>query len=145
MSRDVLDGKKVHTYLDDLESFYFVLSWILMVYTGPRTTRSKFPSEAAYWDEPDSARLKGGYFGIQGFKASVDPWFGPCLHELVKRLFDFFRFRPFDDEEDALPLNPKKDYDTYLSHIQQCILDMEAEDMAAEHHLSDLSNEPVRS
>ncbi|KAF8490279.1 hypothetical protein JB92DRAFT_1333915 [Gautieria morchelliformis] len=143
MSRDVFEARDLHTYLDDLESCYYVLCWILMVYTGPRTTRNKILNEAAYWDEPDSARLKRSHC-ILHFDVWVDPWFGPCLHELAKCLFDFFSLRRLGAGMYAPPVDPDKDYDTYLGHIDQCVLDMEAEDLAAEHPLSNLSDEPVQ-
>jgi hypothetical protein len=107
-----------------------------MVYTGPRNIRDKLPYDACFWDEPDSCRLKQGYFGIKGFDASVAPWFGPCLRKLDQCLYDFFRSRRLYGGKYIPPTDSKTDYDIYLGHIQQCILDMEAEDLAAEHQLS---------
>jgi Fungal protein kinase len=144
MSRNVLEGRHPHMYLDDLESFFFVICWILMVYTGPRKIRDELPDDACLWDDPDSCRMKQGYFGTKGFDVSVDPWFGPCIHKLGQRLFDFFLARPLHGGKYIPPTDSKKDYDIYLGHIQQCVLDMEAEDLAAKHHLSP-SNELVHS
>jgi Fungal protein kinase len=132
MSRNVLEGEGPHTYLDDLESFYFVLTWILMVYSGPRKAKVILPDVAEFWDDPDSSTLKRGHFGLRRCSVSVDPWFGPCFQALTTGLFDFFRIRRLDLGKPLSALNPAKDYAEYIGCIQQCILDMEVEDLAVE-------------
>ncbi|KAF8520515.1 hypothetical protein JB92DRAFT_3094664 [Gautieria morchelliformis] len=115
MSRNALDGKRPHTYIDDLEAFYFVLCWILMVYSGPHKVKA-VPKQAAWWDLPDAFVMKEGHFGIREFRLPVDRWFGPCFKTLASRLFDFFRVRGPIGRLIVHPDDPKRDYDKYLGH-----------------------------
>jgi hypothetical protein len=131
MSRNAHEGKKPHTYIDDLESFYFVICWILMVYSGPHKVRAP-PKEAAWWDLPEAFIMKQGHFLIPRFQLPIDPWFGPSFEALATRLFDFLRTRGPHRKTLVPPDDPKRDYDMYLDLIRQCIFDMEAEDLAAE-------------
>jgi Fungal protein kinase len=131
MSRGVLEGENPHTYLEDLESFYFVLCWILMVYSGPHKAKTIPPKQAAWWDLPDSSTLKRGHIGAPRFQLPLEPWFGPCFQTLASRLFGFFQIRRPIFGDLAPPVDPKLDYDEYLGYVQQCILDMDAEELAA--------------
>jgi hypothetical protein len=141
MSRNVLEGENPHIYLDDLESFYFVLCWILMVYSGPHKARVPPPKHASYWDGPKPYVSKAGEILGGYFRLPVDPWFGPCLKALARRLYTFFHIRCPMYGDLVPPVDSKKDYDEYLGHIQQCILDMEAEDLAAKQHTSSPAGE----
>jgi hypothetical protein len=142
MSRNALEGKRPHTYIDDLESFYFVLCWILMVYSGPHKPRAAPPKQAVWWDISDSFTMKQGHFGRPKFHLPVDAWFGPCFSALAARLYDFFLLRDLSSSEPVPPNDPKQDYDKYLGHIRQCIIDLEAEDLAAEQGRTSLPGEP---
>ena len=141
MSYKVIDGKGDHTYLDDLQSFYYVLLWILMVYSGPHKVKAKFPEDASLWDLPDSFGVKRGDFSWEEYILPVDPWFGPCFKVLASRLFYFFRTRRFDPAKPVSALDPGKDYDEYLGYVKQCIVDMEAEDLTAEQHQASVSED----
>jgi Fungal protein kinase len=139
MSRNVLDGENPHTYIDDLESFYFVLCWILMVYSGPHEARATPPKRALWWDDEDSATMKIGHFGRENFRLPVDPWFGPYFKTLAIDLWDFFHVRCQDTEQPLSTPDSTKDYDEYLGCVQRCIVDMEAEDLA-KHQASSSSS-----
>ncbi|KAF8530000.1 hypothetical protein JB92DRAFT_557978 [Gautieria morchelliformis] len=130
MSGRVLEGKVPHTYLDDLESFYYVLCWILMVHTAPRVQRTP-PSIASYWDKSMSHAIKLGQIASYAFDLPLEPWFGSCFQVLASRLHNFFHIRRPSMGDLAPPVDPNKDYDEYLGYIRQCILDMNAEDAAA--------------
>jgi Fungal protein kinase len=131
MSGKVLQGKMPHTYLDDLESFYYVLCWILMVYTAPHKVKREPPRIALFWDDPRSHIIKIGQITSDYINLPLEPWFGPCFQKLAGRLHNFFRVRHPSMADRAPPVDPKMDYDEYLGYIRQCTLDMDAEDEPA--------------
>jgi Fungal protein kinase len=131
MSGKVLEGKVPHTYLDDLESFYYVLCWILTIYTAPHKARCKPRGIASWWDNSMSYQMKIGQIASYSFDLPLEPWFGPCFQKLASSLHKFFHVRRPSMGDLAPPVDPAKDYDEYLGYIRQCILDMDAEDMAA--------------
>jgi hypothetical protein len=131
MSRNVLDAGP-HTYLDDLESFYYVLCWILVVYERPRAWMAELPELISSWDEPGSSNIKQGLLN-HDFNFSVAPWFGGSLRRLIGRLHRFFRFRFELLQKPLSSLDPAKDYDEFLSHIRQGIAEMDEEPEPVEH------------
>ncbi|KAF8478768.1 hypothetical protein JB92DRAFT_3133895 [Gautieria morchelliformis] len=138
MSRNILEGKNPHTYIDDLESFYFVLCWILMVYSGPDKPKPKtvLPRQAAWWDDEDACAMKGGHLASRVFLLPLDTWFGPSFRALAINLCDFFRLRSLGLTKFV---SARKDYDEYLGYIDQCI---KAEGWGGNEHLSSPSDRP---
>ncbi|KAF8480545.1 hypothetical protein JB92DRAFT_3041434 [Gautieria morchelliformis] len=126
MSCNVLEGKAPHIYRDDLESFYYVLCWILMTYTGPQKVRAKLPVEVEWWSDLRSSHYKRDHF-VGRLKVPVDPWFGPWLRALLTNLFVFFQIRGTGLGGPAVPADAQGDYVEYIGHIDQCIHDMEDE------------------
>ncbi|KAF8461314.1 hypothetical protein JB92DRAFT_3072201 [Gautieria morchelliformis] len=137
MSRNILEGKNPHTYIDDLESFYFVLCWIFMAYTGPDKPTPKtvlpgkadtgsdkpklkpvLPGKAAWWDDEDACAMKGGHFASRDFLLPLDSWFNGCFRELAVNLWNFFRLRSLGLTNFV---SARNDYDEYLGYIDQCI------------------------
>jgi len=133
MSRNVLNEESPHTYLDDLESFFYVLCWILVTFKGPGKTRKVTPQLIALWDDIGAPEYKHGHFMLD-FKFLVDPWFGACFRDLATSLFRFFKRRRKYIGKPLSSLHPTRDYDDYISHVRKCITDMEIEDRGAEHH-----------
>jgi Fungal protein kinase len=140
MSGKVLEGNMPHTYLDDLESFYYVLCWILMVYTAPHKVKRTPPALASCWDSSLSHAYKMGQIASYTFNLPLEPWFGPCFQKLASRLRNFFHVRRPSMGDLAPPVDPKKDYDEYLGYIRECILDMDAEDVPAPQYLTSPSD-----
>lgn len=126
MSRNVLKGNDPHTYIDDLESFYYVICWIVAGYERPGVGKSPIPKGLNLWDLSEAYIFKDGLM-VEDPCYAVSPWFGSSLRKLLKNLFGFFRARkPYYDDV-VITLDPTKDYDEFLGHIKQAILDLEGE------------------
>ncbi|KIJ57174.1 hypothetical protein M422DRAFT_40685 [Sphaerobolus stellatus SS14] len=110
MSRNVL-LRGTHTYLDDLESFYYVLRWILGVQTSAGLAQTS----------------KGGQFALGSHTLLIETWFGQSLGNLADRLRIFFCERLNIIGQDLFKLNPETDYTAYISEIEKCISEMETE------------------
>jgi hypothetical protein len=130
MSRNVLRGKGPHTYFDDLESFYYVLAWLLASFHGPGavsgTSKNPVPGYVEAWDGPSPFFLKHGQFAPL-FELPVDPWFGTSLRHLALQLHLFFVRRSDLIGKPLSSLDPAKDYDEFLGHIRECIAELEKE------------------
>src|SRR6266481_652229 len=92
MSRNALKAFGPHTYLDDLESFYFVWCWILVAFEGPCKHKAEIPNPIALWDHPTAPLFKYGQLG-GAFELPTAPWFGRSLRRLAVHLHQFLRFR----------------------------------------------------
>jgi len=130
MSRNVLRETGPHTYLDDLESFFFVLCWILVAYQRPGIIRVEMPDTISLWDDPGSYLYKIGLLASE-FKLPVSPWFGQSLRALLVRLHGFFNKREALLGRPPSDPDPVRDYDEFLSHIEQSITDLEQESVGA--------------
>ena len=126
MSRNALDPVGPHTYLDDLESFYFVWCWILVAFEGPGKPKAETPKHIALWDHPASSLIKYSQLN-RDLKLPIAPWFGNSLHRLAVHLHGFFEFRFHLIGKPLSALHPTKHYDEFLAHIQQSITDLEEE------------------
>jgi hypothetical protein len=122
MSRDVLRGEHPHTYLDDLESFYYVLSWMVAVHSGPSLFTGYRPAILSLWDYPNAETHKQLALSDISILTRVEPWFGAFFHGLLCKMHDFFRDRrpeycspPSDD------LDSTRDYGMFLSHIRETL------------------------
>ena len=120
-----------HTYLDDLESFFYVLCWILASFEGPGNRVAEVPQLVALWDDPASHILKLGLFSGE-FILPVSPWFGLSFRNLAAHLHHFFDVREDLVGKPFSSLDPAKDYDEYISHIRQSIVDLEREVLEGE-------------
>jgi hypothetical protein len=138
MSRNVLKGRGPHTYFDDLESFFYVLCWILVAFEGPGLGIAALPPALSQWDGPASYLTKQGILS-DDFELSISPWFGKSLRELAIRLHRFFEFRGTHSGRPLASLNPAEDYDEFLDHIRQGIADLAAEPEPAVQSASDIS------
>ncbi|KAF8488454.1 hypothetical protein JB92DRAFT_3016664, partial [Gautieria morchelliformis] len=117
MSPNVLGGEQPHAYLDDLDSFYFVLCRILMKYTGPHSPMKPTDSDEAWrWERKDALRFKWAHFAGAAEDIRMHSWFGSCFRDLITRLWTFFSSR-FLDGKNMPPASPGKDYDKFLGYI----------------------------
>ncbi|KIJ57185.1 hypothetical protein M422DRAFT_773853 [Sphaerobolus stellatus SS14] len=130
MSRNVIMRDGPHTYFDDLESFYYVLRWILGMYTAPRTIRTVPHDSIAFWDRyPAFASIsKGGQLAVEEL-LHIEPWFGQSLRNLADRLRKFFDERHTSKGQELSKLDPEGDYTAYIGEIEQCISEMETEEL----------------
>ncbi|KAF8648188.1 hypothetical protein AX16_006327 [Volvariella volvacea WC 439] len=80
-----------HSYLDDLQSFFYVLSWICIAYEGPGQRRTTLPQMLQSWsDYTDFAYVKGksahhASFD-EHFPPNVSPYFGDVFVKLLREL-----------------------------------------------------------
>lgn len=134
MSGKALEGDASHTYLDDLESFYYVMVYISLAYAGPGRRKAYLPQPLPRWEEPLAFRAKQGFL-VSDFIPQVDVWFGPPFQNLIDRLHSVFQnmFRQKIIAEYRGNPQPKVNcaeiYDTMISHICQAIDDVGLEDI----------------
>ncbi|KAF2174352.1 hypothetical protein K469DRAFT_614801, partial [Zopfia rhizophila CBS 207.26] len=93
MAIGTLYGDEDHSFMHDLESFFWVLFWICVHWNGPGLPRSKTEYESwNYKDTRELAREKAGLvieedkFTNENFSAYCKPLI-PCLQELRKVVF----------------------------------------------------------
>ncbi|KIJ37513.1 hypothetical protein M422DRAFT_33638 [Sphaerobolus stellatus SS14] len=136
LSKD--SAPKQQTYINDLESFYYVLCWIMWVYVEPGKKTSVTPYPASAWDEDMMvytakwAHLKRLTFEADPFQ----PYFGASLPAMAERLRILLRrfiiLRASKGSEDSpLPPEPEQDYSEFLAEIKKGISELELEE--AEH------------
>ncbi|KAF8522008.1 hypothetical protein JB92DRAFT_2888933 [Gautieria morchelliformis] len=128
MSRNLLQKKHAssHSYLDDLESFYYVLSWLICEYDGPgdvRTSRvTKTPPQLKKLDSKDGA-TKSEHIR-NDFDLPIQPWFGQIFQEMAMQLHGFFQRRTNSDRP---TLDPERDYQEFIGHFRHAIVKLELE------------------
>ena len=75
MSGNALEGEAPHTFLDDLESFYYVMLYIAVVYTAPDCRKDTLPPRLQDWTRPFPEDAKLGFI-MSNARLRVDVWFG---------------------------------------------------------------------
>lgn len=138
MSRNVLEGKNTHDYLDDLESFYFVLMSIIVLFNGPNSPKREPPDDIRRFAGERALAQKTSHFLQTRFSLEITDWFGAPFRNLASRLQSLFgtrlrnaRLAEFDGEN-APPVEPMKDSDEFLACVRQAIADVEHEDNLAD-------------
>ena len=95
MCRNALFGKSANSYLDDLESFYWVLCFIICVHGGPGPSRCELSPKMKLLfinNQDAAANAKLDHFETS-FKLPISPYFGPPVAELARNLHSFFENR----------------------------------------------------
>ena len=132
MSRNALKGIEPQTYLDDLESFYYVLLYIARIHMGTRFAWRPLPPPLTYWDHVTAFEAKSGFIPIR-FDYDVDPRLGKPFQRLVERLHAVFRDMLIqaaiaDSRDEPRPVvNHEAVYDMMLSHVRDAIDDLNQE------------------
>jgi hypothetical protein len=126
MSVNVLRNIGPHTYLDDLESFFYVLCWIVTAFYGPGEMMVDTPPELSSWDQDIAASCKSGMLLFDRHDLLLQKWFGWPIHSLISHLFVFLKDRCLTRGKLLSALNPAADYDEYISHIRACVVELEA-------------------
>ncbi|KAF8971794.1 hypothetical protein BDZ97DRAFT_1785176, partial [Flammula alnicola] len=83
-----------HDYLDDLESFFYVLCWVCLGYDGPNQKVEPFPELLQSWESgaPQTAARAKNVFLFRRIRGSVvTDYFGPIFNTLLTQLQAFFR------------------------------------------------------
>jgi hypothetical protein len=95
MCRNALFGQSANSYLDDLESFYWILCFIICVHGRPGPSRCELSPamELLFTTKPQAAaNAKEDHFETT-FHLPVSPFFGLPIVDLVRKLHGFFRNR----------------------------------------------------
>jgi len=111
----------LHTYLDDFESFYYVLIWITCAYTYPSMCQEPLPRDLSEWDQEAPWLFKQRHFSVDEMDIKVNPYFGESIYNLLKDLWRFFASRRNIFALALSDLNPDKDYDEFMAPIQRCV------------------------
>jgi len=134
MSWNVLKGDTPHTFLDDLESFFYVMFYIAMTYTAPDCRKEELPDLLYDWNHyPLPSDAKQGFF-LADSTPKVSVWFGAPIQNLLNRLHSIFKNilrQKYLAEYDGQPrpvVNRDEVYETMLSHIRQAIEDLGVEE-----------------
>ena len=137
-----------HDYLDDLESFFYVLCWVTIGYAGPNNPikGSNRPRVLLKWDQDDaSAAADSKKAMIPYLGAKVTPYFGPTFQKLLSAMHCFLRPHIVSKMEQRDNSNtPRKHlldliepakahYADVLAIIDQGILDLKSEPLNAQH------------
>ncbi|KAF8576675.1 hypothetical protein K439DRAFT_1397152 [Ramaria rubella] len=150
MSHNLLQSwqQQRHSYLDDLESFYYVLCWMVCIYDGPGDQHGSHieetPPVLAAWDARDEGAAKRQHMHEE-FSLPVQPYFGDAVREMTMRLHDFFKYRT---RGDGPSLDVNRDYDEFIGYVKTAIQHVEPEDVIDPGQLSlvleqeSLSNRP---
>ena len=138
---------KPHDYMDDLESFFYVLCWIVCGYSGPGNKLTVFPRYLLGWESADpqlAIVYKLSATSRDHFKEtySATPYFGPIFGTLMRQLSAFFsaadvKNRDFGDEPSPslveLQFTSSKDYEIVLGYVNEAIEALELEPPETEH------------
>ncbi len=133
MSRNALEGKEVHSCMDDLESFYYVLVFIVLAYSGPKSPKDSIVSPLDDWRRPLAFKAKEGYFFFD-FKYKLSDWFGAPFKNLAIQLHSIFkthliqRFIAEHQNTSQPVLDPAHVYDQFLAFTRCAIEEVEKED-----------------
>jgi hypothetical protein len=87
MSYNVLAGRQ-HTYVDDLESFYYVLLEACLDFKGPRSRTSEVPLPLLTWHDEGAAKSKEGNFIGSNFRHEIKPWWGESFRVLIEKFHE---------------------------------------------------------
>jgi len=124
MSRNVLSKESNHTYFDDLESFFWVLAWIVSRYSEPGKLKViNKPDSVSRWDSKGyhALAVKKACLGIDWMDLRVESWFGPVFHQLLSGLHQFFHHRTGYRDVPPAPLDSEGDYTEYLDLIKRAV------------------------
>jgi hypothetical protein len=127
-----------HDYLDDLESFCYVLCWICFAYEAPGKKKSPQPTLLAKWDDLDTEAARHAKMGFlsDSFRHVLSPWFGEGVFQtLLQQMGKFVRkhYKTKDSrlEQPRQCLNDLREvaheqYAIFLGYVDEAIEKLEA-------------------
>ncbi|KDR85807.1 hypothetical protein GALMADRAFT_387683, partial [Galerina marginata CBS 339.88] len=128
----------IHTdYLDDLESFFYILCYVCSVYQGPQTTVDQISPWITDWDSDDplrSATVKNNFLSTLRPDDLVTPYFGETFSGLIQNLRKFLvtymwiRFNVFNQVPHLRQSPPEVDYANFLQYFDDAIRDLDVEE-----------------
>ncbi|HEV7737866.1 MAG TPA: hypothetical protein VGO47_10910, partial [Chlamydiales bacterium] len=87
MSYNVLAGRQ-HTYIDDLESFYYVLVEACLGFTGPHSRTPELPLLLFKWFGEMAATSKEGHLIQRDFDHEIQSWWGEPFRVLIEKFHE---------------------------------------------------------
>jgi hypothetical protein len=88
MSHKALDGIEPQTCMDDLESFYYTLLYIVVVY-GKKNIGHHLPRPVSDWVDGTASFTKRGFL-ISTFQYKLESQLGKPFQTLVERLHSLY-------------------------------------------------------
>ncbi|KIJ40545.1 hypothetical protein M422DRAFT_256519 [Sphaerobolus stellatus SS14] len=119
-----------HTYFGDLESFCYVLIWIVTVYSEPNCPKNRLPSDIKWWETTNGITMKNMYFSDNDLLTGIGLWFGETNYRLLAKLHKFFYRRIILHRGMMAPQDPANDYDDFILPIKEAIETWADEPMA---------------
>ncbi|KIJ29803.1 hypothetical protein M422DRAFT_187936 [Sphaerobolus stellatus SS14] len=137
MARKLIDKDREtlerQTYLDDLESFYYVLCWIMWTYIEPGKKTTAIPYPARMWDKETAYIVKAAHLSKPRFEGGhFQQYFGKSLSALAKRLWAFLQRRTESAPDNETSPLPEEDYKEFLAEISKGIADLTLEESEAQ-------------
>ena len=128
-----------HSYMDDLESFFYVLCWVCCGYSAPGKRIEEFSSAFADWEHhtaKQGADVKTILY-FQPFQEQVEltvtDYFGDAFLALVDSLHEFFQpYVTYNKDFKGKRPPPTLDsaMETILGHVKTALACVEAEEAA---------------
>uniref|UniRef100_A0A8H8CEN7 Fungal-type protein kinase domain-containing protein n=1 Tax=Psilocybe cubensis TaxID=181762 RepID=A0A8H8CEN7_PSICU len=128
-----------HDYLDDFESFFYMILWICNMYHRPNQSIKDGPGVLVYWDSPDpiiAASVKTKFLMYP--TVNIAPYFHTLLG-MIKDMAMFLFKHAIQKEDESISKEPRKpflslleasnaDYNTFIGFIEKAIDNCELED-----------------
>ncbi|KAG2012023.1 other/FunK1 protein kinase [Coprinopsis cinerea AmutBmut pab1-1] len=100
-----MDNSPPHDHLDDLESFFYVFTYILFAYVKPKERRNSLPRLLLKWDQSEPERAEEAKCHFMALRLhevtdTIDSWWGNIVVDLFTKFKQYIRNRS-DDKRDA--------------------------------------------
>ncbi|KIJ46125.1 hypothetical protein M422DRAFT_778612 [Sphaerobolus stellatus SS14] len=135
--------KRRNTYLDDLESFYYVLIYVIVFYEKPGIPQKTRPEILQEWEGPRAFESKEQHFSLP-FNIKVPDYMGKAMECLASNMHAFFVSNSSRQGEIASPTARRAHYSSILKHFESAISMIDA--LTAESAIfssSQIEQEPV--
>ncbi|PPQ91444.1 hypothetical protein CVT25_014332 [Psilocybe cyanescens] len=112
-----------HDYLDDLESFFYILCWLAIGHAGSSKKVDPFPNFPLRWESPDptvASSFKQNMF-ILNFPQleDISPFFGTVLSDLLIEYRKFLKPYTLKKINDTISRKPPASPVPTLLHLQK--------------------------
>ncbi|KJA18341.1 hypothetical protein HYPSUDRAFT_205456 [Hypholoma sublateritium FD-334 SS-4] len=148
---------KPHDYMDDLESFFYVLCWITCGFAGPGQKLVEFPDDLKQWESADPRNALRAKLSVITWVFDITyratPYFGAVFDSLMAQLARFFadahNRRALSKGKPVPTLMELKStssaaYNTVLGYVDEAIKAVESEPPETEgKHIPDPAQTPT--